>query len=79
MYTRYLYQQIKDNYVCFLFQNFETLIAMKLKWDLAAVTGFDFIDQILQRVNWCNNRHEKIIRVHSVTLLHFTCTGRLKC
>lgn len=55
-------------------RNFETLLATKLKWDLAAVTAFDFIDQILQRVTWCNSMQEKIVRVHSVTLINLCCT-----
>lgn len=55
-------------------RNFETLLAVKLKWDLAAITAFDFIDQILQRVTWCDFRQEKIIRMHSCTLINTCCT-----
>lgn len=59
----------------FVSQNFETLIATKLKWDLAAVTAFDFVDQILQRIPWCDPKQEKIVRVHAVTLINLCCTG----
>lgn len=57
-------------------QKYELLLVSKLNWDLLAVTGFDFIDHILQRIKW--SRHNDMIRRHSLILLHLCYTGKLK-
>ncbi len=58
----------------FSLQAQELLLVEKLKWDLLAVTGFDFIDHILQRIKW--SRHDQMIRRHSLVLLHLCYTGK---
>ncbi|KAL0273218.1 UNVERIFIED_CONTAM: hypothetical protein PYX00_005947 [Menopon gallinae] len=58
-------QQIKD---------WEVLVLSKLRWNIAAVTGFDYIDHIIDRVPW--GTENSLIRRHATTLVGICYTGR---
>ncbi|XP_063709905.1 G1/S-specific cyclin-D2-like [Culicoides brevitarsis] len=48
-------------------RSWELLVVSTLQWNLSAVTGFDYIDHILERVPWgAENAH---IRQHALTLV----------
>lgn len=55
-------------------QKYELLLVAKLDWDLSAITAFDFVDHILQRIKW--SRKDDMIRRHSLILLHLCYTGK---
>lgn len=59
----------------FPFQNWEILILSKLQWNIAAVTGFDYIDHIIDRVSW--GTESPLIRRHAATLVGVCYTGKL--
>jgi hypothetical protein len=60
----------------FYFQNWELLVLSKLEWNISAITGFDYIDHILERVPWgAENPH---IRQHAHTLVSVCCTGKFE-
>ncbi|XP_055682743.1 G1/S-specific cyclin-D2-like [Lutzomyia longipalpis] len=53
-------------------RNWELLVLASLQWNLSAITGFDYIDHILQRVPWgSENPH---IRTHAHTLVSVCLT-----
>ncbi|KAK6625766.1 hypothetical protein RUM43_006065 [Polyplax serrata] len=54
--------------------DWELLILSKLQWNIAAVTGFDYIDHILDRVPW--GMENPLIRRHASTLVGICYTGR---
>lgn len=58
-----------------LFQDMESLILSKLKWDLAAVTPHDFLEQILSRLS-LDRAHVKVIKKHAQTFVALCATGR---
>lgn len=59
--------------ICFL-QSWELVVVSTLQWNLSAVTGFDYIDVILDQVAWgSENAH---IRQHAHTLVSVCNTGK---
>lgn len=56
------------------FQNWEMLILSKLQWDVCGITGFDFVDHILERCSWGNDT--PLIRRHAHTLVSICYTGK---
>lgn len=47
----------------------------KLEWNITAVTAFDYVDQILERVKWGSD--DSRLREHAHTLIHVCSTGKL--
>lgn len=58
------------------FQNWELLVLSKLQWNIASITGYDFVDQILERCTWGNDT--QLIRRHAHTLVSICYTGKYK-
>lgn len=58
--------------VCLL-QQFEVVVLSRLEWDLSAVTGFDYVDHVLERVSW--SRNQPLVRRHARTLVDLCYTG----
>lgn len=56
-----------------LFQQFEVLLMCKLKGDLCAVTGFDYVDHVLERLTWPGDK--ALVRRHARTLVDLCYTG----
>lgn len=56
------------------FQDWEILILGKLKWDLSAVTPYDFLEQIFCRLPF-PQRHCSVLRKHAATFIALCCTG----
>ncbi|XP_059617725.1 G1/S-specific cyclin-D2-like [Phlebotomus argentipes] len=53
-------------------RSWELLVLATLQWNISAITGFDYIDHILQRVSWgSENPH---IRTHAHTLVSVCLT-----
>jgi len=50
------------------------LVLSKLKWTVTAVTGFDYVDHILERVEW--SKESPLIRRHAHTLVGLCYTGK---
>ena len=50
------------------------LILSKLKWTVTAVTGFDYVDHVLERVEW--SKENPLIRRHAHTLVGLCYTGK---
>nr|CAD7193983.1 unnamed protein product [Timema douglasi] len=48
-------------------RSWELLFLSRLKWNIAAVTGFDYVDHVLQRVAWGENN--PVVRRHAHTLV----------
>lgn len=48
----------------------------KLEWNITAVTAFDYVDQILERVNWGSD--DSRLREHAHTLIHVCSTGKCR-
>ncbi|EEB09987.1 G1/S-specific cyclin-D2, putative [Pediculus humanus corporis] len=57
-------------------KDWELLILSKLQWNVAAVTGFDYIDHIIDRVSW--GTENPLIRRHASTLVGICYTGKLR-
>ncbi|XP_055631750.1 G1/S-specific cyclin-D2-like [Toxorhynchites rutilus septentrionalis] len=53
-------------------RSWELLMISKLEWNITAVTAFDFVDQILERVKWGSD--DSRLREHSHTLIHVCST-----
>lgn len=58
-----------------ILQDWEILVLGKLKWDLSAVTPYDFLEQIFCRLSLPN---ASVIRKHAATFIALCCTGRYK-
>nr|CAD7438604.1 unnamed protein product [Timema bartmani] len=56
-------------------QSWELLFLSRLKWNIAAVTGFDYVDHVLQRVAWGENN--PVVRRHAHTLVSVCYTGEI--
>lgn len=54
-------------------QQFEVVVLSRLEWDLSAVTGFDYVDHVLERVSW--SRNQPLVRRHARTLVDLCYTG----
>nr|CAD7257594.1 unnamed protein product [Timema shepardi] len=54
-------------------KSWELLFLSRLKWNIAAVTGFDYVDHVLQRVAWGENN--PVVRRHAHTLVSVCYTG----
>ncbi|KYB28107.1 G1/S-specific cyclin-D2 [Tribolium castaneum] len=52
--------------------SWELLVLSKLKWNIAAITGFDFIDQIIERCSW--GGESSLLRRHAHTLVSICYT-----
>lgn len=59
-----------------LLQSWELLMISKLEWNITAVTAFDYVDQILERVNWGSD--DSRLREHAHTLIHVCSTGKFR-
>lgn len=57
----------------FILQDWEILVLGKLKWDLSAVTPYDFLEQIFSRLSLPN---VSVIRKHAATFIALCCTGK---
>ena len=57
----------------FILQDWEILVLGKLKWDLSAVTPYDFLEQIFCRLSLPN---VSVIRKHAATFIALCCTGK---
>ncbi|XP_046666101.1 G1/S-specific cyclin-D2-like [Homalodisca vitripennis] len=53
-------------------RQFELVVLSRLKWDIATVTGFDYVDHVLERVTW--SREQPLIRRHARTLVDLCYT-----
>ena len=60
-------------FIYFGFQNWEMLVLSKLKWNVTAITGFDYVDHVLERVDW--SKENPLIRRHAHTLVGLCYTG----
>ena len=56
------------------FQDMESLVLSKLKWDLSAVTPHDFLEQILSRLS-LEREHVEVIKKHAQTFVALCATG----
>ncbi|KDR14730.1 G1/S-specific cyclin-D2 [Zootermopsis nevadensis] len=54
-------------------KNWELLVLSKLQWIVTAVTGFDYVDHVLERVDW--SKESPLIRRHAHTLVGLCYTG----
>lgn len=59
-----------DSFTSRQLRTMELLISSTLNWDLSSITAYDFIDLILHRVSWYNEKMLKNIRRYSVILVH---------
>lgn len=59
-------------------QEWELVVLGKLKWNLAAVTPYDFIEHILRKVPLPKDKL-LLIRKHAQTFIALCATGRLSC
>ncbi|XP_019872824.1 G1/S-specific cyclin-D2 [Aethina tumida] len=50
----------------------EQLVLSKLSWNIASITGFDYIDHIIERSSW--GHESTLIRRHAHTLVHVCYT-----
>ncbi|KAJ9601044.1 hypothetical protein L9F63_000779, partial [Diploptera punctata] len=48
-------------------RSWEMLVLSRLKWNVTAITGFDFVDHVLERVKW--SKESPLIRRHAHTLV----------
>nr|XP_022903407.1 G1/S-specific cyclin-D2-like [Onthophagus taurus] len=55
-------------------QSWELLILSKLQWEMSAITGFDYVDQVIGRCSWGND--STLLRRHSNTLVSVCYTGK---
>ncbi|KAF7287921.1 hypothetical protein GWI33_000263 [Rhynchophorus ferrugineus] len=55
-----------------LVANWEQLVLSKLQYNLSAVTGFDYIDQVIERCSWGSDSH--LLRRHAHTLISICST-----
>ncbi|XP_030745595.1 G1/S-specific cyclin-D2-like [Sitophilus oryzae] len=55
-----------------LVANWEQLVLSKLQYNLSAVTGFDYIDQVIERCSWSGESH--LLRRHAHTLISICST-----
>uniref|UniRef100_A0A182TNT1 Cyclin N-terminal domain-containing protein n=1 Tax=Anopheles melas TaxID=34690 RepID=A0A182TNT1_9DIPT len=53
--------------------NWELLLISKLEWNINAVTAYDYVDHILERVKWGSD--DARLREHAHTLIHVCNTG----
>lgn len=53
-------------------RSWELLMISKLEWNITAVTAFDYVDQILERVKWGSD--DSRLREHAHTLIHVCST-----
>lgn len=53
-------------------RRFEMLVLSKLEWKMSAVTGYDFVDHLLERIHW--SRSNPQVRRHAHTLLSLCYT-----
>ena len=72
-------QFFSENYVDLIqisspFQDMESLLLSKLKWDLSAVTPHDFLEQILCRLSFDKERTD-VIKKHAQTFVALCATG----
>ena len=58
------------------FQEMETLVLSKLKWDVSAVTPHDFLEQILSRLS-LDRPHMDVIKKHAQTFVALCATGKV--
>ena len=58
------------------FQDMESLLLSKLKWDLSAVTPHDFLEQILCRLS-LEKEPREVIKKHAQTFIALCATGNL--
>ncbi|EDS34519.1 cyclin d [Culex quinquefasciatus] len=54
-------------------RSWELLMISKLEWNITAVTAFDYVDQILERVKWGSD--DSRLREHAHTLIHVCSTA----
>uniref|UniRef100_A0A6P7GFV0 G1/S-specific cyclin-D2-like n=1 Tax=Diabrotica virgifera virgifera TaxID=50390 RepID=A0A6P7GFV0_DIAVI len=47
--------------------SWELLVLSKLQWNASAITGFDYIDQVLERCSW--GHASQLLRRHALTLI----------
>ncbi|KAJ3631229.1 hypothetical protein MTP99_012371 [Tenebrio molitor] len=59
---------------CELLVSWELLVLSKLKWNVASITGFDYIDQIIERCSW--GGESNLLRRHAHTLVSICYTGK---
>nr|CAH7753111.1 unnamed protein product [Callosobruchus chinensis] len=52
--------------------SWELLVLSKLQWNVSAVTGFDYIDQVIERCNW--GSENSLLRRHAHTLVSICYT-----
>ncbi|XP_018326730.1 G1/S-specific cyclin-D2-like [Agrilus planipennis] len=52
--------------------SWEVLVLSKLQWNIAAVTGYDYIDQVIERFHWGNE--SILLRRHAHTLVSICYT-----
>ncbi|CAG9761950.1 unnamed protein product [Ceutorhynchus assimilis] len=52
--------------------NWEQLVLSKLQYNLSAVTGYDYIDQVIERCSWSQN--QQLLRRHAHTLVSICST-----
>ncbi|PSN57267.1 G1/S-specific cyclin-D2 [Blattella germanica] len=57
-----------------MLEHWELLILSRLNWNMTAITGFDYVDHILHRVEWSNEN--SLIRVHAHTLVGLCYTRK---
>ncbi|XP_066146356.1 G1/S-specific cyclin-D2 [Euwallacea fornicatus] len=55
-----------------LVANWEQLVLSKLQYNLSAVTGYDYIDQVIERCSWSQNH--QLLRRHAHTLVSICST-----
>ena len=60
----------------FILQDWEILVLGKLKWDLSAVTPYDFLEQIFCRLSLPPAINVSVIRKHAATFIALCCTGK---
>lgn len=52
------------------------LVLGKLKWDVSAVTAYDFLEQIFSRLP-LDQEPAEVLRKHAATFIALCCTGML--
>ncbi|KAJ8935124.1 hypothetical protein NQ314_012988 [Rhamnusium bicolor] len=55
--------------------SWELLVLSKLQWNISAVTGFDYIDQVIERCSW--GSENSLLRRHAHTLVSICYTGAI--
>lgn len=50
------------------------LVLSKLEWNIDAITGFDYVDHIIERCSW--GHENNFLRRHAHTLVSICYTGK---